>query len=75
MTNNNSDGKMILFHGLSQEEIAAVINFIRTTIDPNRTIACSMTVNNVMDWPVKELIAHVLEEHSYMQQLGNKQHK
>ncbi|HOT58560.1 MAG TPA: DUF3783 domain-containing protein [Spirochaetia bacterium] len=62
----DTNGKMILFHGLSQDEIKAIINFIRSSIDPERTIACSMTVDNVMEWPVKELIAHVLEEHTYM---------
>lgn len=66
--NNDSNGKMILFHGLSQEEIKLILNFIRTTIDPERTIACSMTVDNVMEWRIQELISHVLEEHAFMKQ-------
>lgn len=66
MNTDATNGKMILFHGLSREEIKAIISFIRSSIDPERTIACSMTVENVMDWPVKELISHVLDEHAYM---------
>ncbi len=66
MTTDSTNGKMILFHGLSHDEIKAILSFIRSSIDPERTIACSMTVDNIMEWPVKELVAHVLEEHASM---------
>lgn len=66
MNTTTANGKMILFHGLSKEEIQTIISFIHSSIDPERTIACSMTVDTVMEWPVKELIEHVLEEHAYM---------
>ncbi len=61
---------MILFHGLSDEEIRSIIGFLRSSIDPNKEIALSMTVPNVMEWEVQDLIEHVLEEHRQMK--GNK---
>jgi hypothetical protein len=61
-----ADGKLILFHGFSREELSTVMRAVKAAVaDPGR-IAFAVTTEANVEWKVKDLAAEVLEEHEYM---------
>jgi hypothetical protein len=60
--------KLIMLHGFTQEEALRCIRAVKAASEDPKSIAFCMTTETNLDWKVKELIAEVLEEHTYMMQ-------
>lgn len=59
-------GRLILMHGLEQAQAVAVMRAVKAALGAPDDLAFAMTTENNLDWPVAELVEHVLEEHAYM---------
>ena len=60
------DGKLVLFHGLDQDEAIKAMRAIKAALASQEGVAFAMTTESNLSWPVAELIEHVLEEHASM---------
>jgi hypothetical protein len=59
------DTPVILMHGLSQEEVVAVMKAAKAALgDPDKA-AFAMTTETSLEWKVKDLIEHIGEEHAF----------
>ncbi len=59
-------GKLALFHGLSQEEAVSAMRAVKAALGNLPDLAFAMTTESNLSWPVAELVEHVLEEHASM---------
>jgi hypothetical protein len=61
-----ADGKFILLHGFSREELSAVMRAVRSAVKDPGDIAFAVTTEANADWKVRDLVREVTEEHEYM---------
>jgi len=61
-----TDGKVIIFHGLSRDEAMAAMAAVQGALGTKRGVAFAMTNANTLEWKTGELVGHVLEEHALM---------
>ncbi len=59
-------GKLILMHGLDQAQAVAAMRAVKAALGAPDDLAFAMTTESNLDWPVAELVEHVLEEHEFM---------
>lgn len=59
-------GRLILMHGLDQAQAVAAMRAVKAALGSPDDLAFAMTTESNLDWPVAELVEHVLEEHEYM---------
>ncbi len=60
------DERFVLIHGFSREETMKILKAVKSAADDPKGIAFSVTTPTNMEWPVKELVKEVREEHEYM---------
>ncbi len=60
------DGRLILLHGFSREELGAVMNAVRTAVADPGDIAFAVTTPTNIAWKVGDLVAEVRGEHEYL---------
>ena len=60
------DERMILIHGFSRDETLKVLRAVKENVDDPGGIAFSVTTPTNLEWPVKDLVKEVREEHEYM---------
>lgn len=60
------NGKLVLFHGLDQDEAIKAMRAVKAALESQEGVAFAMTTESNLSWPVAELIEHVLEEHAAM---------
>jgi hypothetical protein len=65
-TERAPEGKLVLFHGLDQDEAVKAMRAIKAALASQEGVAFAMTTESNLSWPVAELIEHVLEEHASM---------
>ncbi|MBU0934393.1 MAG: DUF3783 domain-containing protein [Spirochaetes bacterium] len=58
--------KIVLFHGLSQQEVLVAMRAVKAALDNQKGIAFAMSTETNMQWKVSDLIEHVWEEHLQM---------
>lgn len=58
-----SSSKIVLFHGLSQQEVLVAMRAVKAALDNQKGIAFAMTTETNLEWQVSDLIEHVWEEH------------
>lgn len=63
---NIDDGKLVLFHGLSQDEAVKAMRAIKAALGTQDGVAFAMTTDTNLGWTVEGLLGHVLEEHRAM---------
>jgi hypothetical protein len=61
-----ADGKFILLHGFSREELSAVMRAARSAVKDPADIAFAVTTEANADWKVRDLVREVTQEHEYM---------
>ncbi len=61
--------KLVMFHGFEQEEVLGLMRLIKANVAAPREIAFCMTTEQNADWKIRDLIADVTEEHSYMMKM------
>lgn len=59
-------GRLILMHGLDQAQAVAAMRAVKAALGSPDDLAFAMTTESNLDWPVAELVEHVLEEHEFM---------
>jgi len=63
----NADGeKMVLFHGLGQDEAVKAMRAVKAALETGNGVAFAMTTETNLGWTVADLVEHVLEEHAQM---------
>jgi hypothetical protein len=60
------EGKMILLHGFSREELGAVMGAVRGAMADPGDIAFAVTTPSNIGWKVGDLVAEVRGEHEYL---------
>ena len=61
--------KLIMFHGFNQEEALGLLKMIKANLADPREVAFCMSTETNLDWKLRELIADVTEEHTYMMKM------
>lgn len=61
-----SNGKVIILHGFSREEIFTVIRAIKHEVGAPEDIAFAMTTPHSLTLKLAEVVKDVSEEHEYM---------
>lgn len=61
-----SDERMILMHGFTNQEAVAIMRAVKSAAADPGGIAFSMTTPVNLEWTVSRLIEDVREEHEYM---------
>lgn len=69
---DNTDGKLVFFHGLSQDEAVQAMRAVKVALGDSTKLAFAMSTPSNLHWQVEELIEHVLEEHRAMNDSGKK---
>ncbi len=57
--------KVIIFHGLTNEEAARYMRLIKQNSPDPGELIFAVTTEQSVDWKVKDLIAELKEEHDY----------
>ncbi|TFG85070.1 MAG: DUF3783 domain-containing protein [Spirochaetales bacterium] len=60
------DGRLILFHGLDQDEAIKAMGAVKAALGTRDGVAFAMTTESNLSWTVADLVEHVLEEHQHM---------
>lgn len=63
---NDENERLVFLHGFSQEEAVKAMRAVKAALNDQSGIAFAMSTPSNIEWPVKELIEHVLEEHREM---------
>jgi hypothetical protein len=58
--------KVVIMHGLTQDEAVAAMRAIKTALDLKNEIAFAMSTQTNLDWKLSYLVEHVIEEHAQM---------
>jgi len=59
-------GKVIIMHGLTQEEAVTAMRAIKNSLGVKNEIAFAMSTETNLEWKLSYLLEHVLEEHEQM---------
>lgn len=59
-------GKVVVLHGMTQEEAVAAMRAVKSTLAVKDEIAFAMSTESNLGWKLEELVEHVLEEHEMM---------
>jgi len=57
--------KIVIFHGLSDEEAAFYMKLIKQSSKEPKSFIFAMTTTSSLEWKVKDLIIELKEEHNY----------
>jgi hypothetical protein len=60
------EGKFILLHGFTREELSAVMRAVKSAVMDPGEIAFAVTTDTNREWKVDDLVREVTEEHEYM---------
>ncbi len=60
------DGKMILLHGFSRDELGAVMAAVKAAVADPGEIAFAVTTPTNIQWKVGDLVTEVRDEHEYL---------
>ncbi len=60
------DGKMILLHGFSRDELGSVMAAVKAAVADPGEIAFAVTTAANIQWKVGELVTEVRGEHEYL---------
>lgn len=63
---DQTDGKLVFFHGLSQDEAVSAMRAVKASLPDGQGVAFAMSTPSNLNWRVDELVEHVLEEHRAM---------
>ena len=66
METQNNDAKVIVFFGLNNEEAVKAMRAVKAAFETKDGVAFAMTTPTNSEWPLKDLAAHVWEEHIEM---------
>ncbi|OHD16545.1 MAG: hypothetical protein A2Y38_13540 [Spirochaetes bacterium GWB1_59_5] len=59
-------GKVVVMHGLSQDEAVAAMRAIKASLQVQNEVAFAMSTETNLEWKLSDLVEHVLEEHKFM---------
>ena len=59
-------GKVIVMHGLTQDEAVAAMRAVKASLGLKDEVAFAMSTEANLGWKLAELVEHVLEEHETM---------
>ncbi len=59
--------KIIIFHGLTDEEVASLMRLIKQNVSNPKDFIFAVTTEHSLNWKVKDLIHELEEEHNYFQ--------
>jgi len=62
------DTPVILMHGLSQEEVVAVMRAAKAALGDPGKVAFAMTTETSLEWKLRDVVEHVGEEHAFHRQ-------
>jgi len=62
----NSDKKVIIFHGFSGEELNLVLDGINQIEGKPENIIMATTTKTSLKWKVKDLVSELIQEHKEM---------
>ena len=62
------EGKVILLHGFSQEEMSKILRVVKAAVDDPQEIAFAMTTPTNLQWKIKDFINDVRGDHEYLRQ-------
>ena len=68
-------GRVVVFHGFSEEESRTLLRLIRENMEDGRGIAFCMSTPVNLEWKLKDLFEDVSEEHEYMIDFEEKRKK
>ncbi len=60
------DGKLILLHGFSHEEINKILKAVKAVAEDPKDIAFAMSTPTNLEWKIKDLIHDVRGDHEYL---------
>lgn len=64
--------KVIFINGFTKDEVIEIMRAVKNTIKKPENIAFCMGTEQNIEWKVKELIEHVMEEHNFMKNRANR---
>lgn len=67
-----SDQKIIVLHGFKPEEALAAMRALKTAVPSAVEAAFATTTETNLGWKVRDLIAHVTEEHRRFREMPKK---
>ena len=59
-------GKVVVMHGLSQDEALTAMRAIKAALQVQNEVAFAMSTEANLDWKFSDLVEHVLKEHALM---------
>ena len=64
-TESQTEPKVIIFHGLTNEEAAKFMRLIKENAEDSSKLIFAITTEHSINWKVKDLIAELQKEHEY----------